>query len=139
MKLKEEQKERLRTLTVELVLDLYTQAIRSGWNPLDLWDQVANRLRAAVNVTQTPEEWLSDMLRKLRLSAPSKDSSASLIDLSSQVREWGCASAWLDLVEREHGLLVALARKVNEERRDARNAARNATTTQTQPEEMTHV
>lgn len=121
-------KERLRTLTVELILDLHRQALQSGWNALDLWDQVSSRARAAANVSASPEEWFSDMLRRLRLSGPSKASSASSTDLAAQVREWGCAAAWLTLLDKEHGLLIALARRIGEERRAARDAEKNATT-----------
>lgn len=69
------------------------------------------------------------MLRSLKQPGPGKDSSGSLIDLTAQVREWACASAWLDLLEREHGLLIAMARKLNEERRAAALAAQTPDTT----------
>lgn len=127
MKLKDDQAERLRTLTVEFLLDLYRQALQNGWNPLDLWDQISNRMRATARTSASPDEWTSAMLRSLKISAPSKDSSRSLIDLSSVVREWGCAGAWLDLVDREFGLLVALSRKLNEDRKAARLVAMNPT------------
>lgn len=120
--------ERLRTMTVELLLDLYRQALRNGWNALDLWDQIANRLRAAARTTTSPEEWASQMLRKLTLASPDKYSSASLADLSAHVREHGWANPWLDLLGREHGYLIALARKLNEERKAERIAAAAAST-----------
>ena len=115
--------ERLRTMTVELLLDLYRQALQAGWNPLDLWDQISNRLRAAARTTTSPEEWASQMLRSLKIAAPNKYSSASLADLAAHVRERGWARVWLDLLGREHGYLVALARKLNEERKAERLAA----------------
>ena len=34
------------------------------------------------------------------------------------MRELGAAAEWLDMVEREYGLLIAMARKTVEERRD---------------------
>lgn len=129
MKIDETRKERLRTLTVEFLLDLYRQAIRSGWSALDLWDQMSTRLRAAARTSAGPDEWTSAMLRSLKQPGPGKDSSGSLIDLTAQVREWACASAWLDLLEREHGLLIAMARKLNEERRAAALAAQTPDTT----------
>jgi len=73
------------------------------------------------------------MLRRLRLSGPSKDNSASSTDLAAQVREWGCAAAWLTLLDKEHGYLIALARRLDEERRAARLTAQTATTTPETP------
>lgn len=127
MKLKDDQAERLRTLTVEFLLDLYRQALQNGWNPLDLWDQISNRMRAAARTSASPDEWTSAMLRSLKLSAPSKDSSRSLIDLSNTVREWGCAVAWLNIVDREFGYIIALTKSLNEDRKAARLAAMNPT------------
>lgn len=131
MRLTEDQKEKLRTLTVEILIDLRRQAQRAGWNPLDLWDQLAIRARAATNTSQNPAEWTSEMLRKLRLSAPSRDSSASLTDLSATAREWGAETAWLDLLAREHSLLIAHARKIHEDRQAAALAAKNNPTPET--------
>lgn len=140
MRLDETKKERLRTLTVEFLLDLYRQALQNGWNALDLWDQVTNRMRAAARTSAGPDEWTSAMMRSLKISSPSKDSSTSLLDLTSCVREWGCASAWLDLIDREFGLLTAMARKVNEERRAARlAAAHDAAPVTDTPTENAHV
>ena len=144
MKLKEEQKERLRTLTVEFLLDMHRQALQNGWNPLDLWDQVTNRMRAAARTSAGPDEWTSAMMLSLKITSPSKDSSTSLLDLSACVRELDCARAWLDLIDREFGLLTAMARKVNEERRAARLAAQDpshaaATTTAEPTTENAHV
>jgi hypothetical protein len=46
------------------------------------------------------------------------------------VRELGAASDWLELIEREHALLIAIARKTSEERRDQRASADETLTPQ---------
>jgi hypothetical protein len=40
------------------------------------------------------------------------------------VREAGCASEWLELLERESSFLMVMTRKIAEERKGAKNAIR---------------
>jgi hypothetical protein len=47
-----------------------------------------------------------------------------LIDLSSSVNEAGAAADWLDLIEREYGLIMAMARVCAEERRASKEEDR---------------
>lgn len=118
--LTETQKERLRTMTVELLLDLRAQYLRTpGCNVLKHWDQLTTRMRTCAAMTANPDEWATLMLRKLQVPSPSRRSSDSLMSLSHAVRELGAASEWLDLIEREHGFLIASARQISEQRRDA--------------------
>jgi hypothetical protein len=52
------------------------------------------------------------------------DSSRSSRDLADFVRENNCSRAWLDLIEREFGYLIAMARGIAEQRKEAAQAAR---------------
>lgn len=56
------------------------------------------------------------MLSGLRLQSLSSSASRALVDLGSTVREWSAQQQWLDMVERELGLLMAMARLAAEER-----------------------
>lgn len=124
MKLDEQAKEKLRTETVEVLLDLRAAYLATaGANPLKHWDQLQDRMRAAARTCASPEEWVTKMARDLQLSAPSLTSSRSLLALVGEVSERHCRREWLDLVEREHGYLLALARLAAEQRRAARDAA----------------
>jgi hypothetical protein len=123
--LPEEKKERLRSLTVELLLDVRSQYLQTpGCNVLKHWDQLTSRMRAAARMTEGPDEWATRLLRALQIASPSKYSSDSLLKLSHQCREWQAESEFLDLIEREHALLIAMTRKCSEERADARAAAK---------------
>jgi hypothetical protein len=127
----EKQKETLRTLTVELMLDLRSQYLRTpGCNALTHWEQLTTRMRACARMSESVDEWATMMLRRLQIPAPSKYSSDSLLTLSHAVRELGAASDWLELIEREHALLIAIARKTSEERRDQRASADETLTPQ---------
>ena len=59
------------------------------------------------------------MARTLRLDAPSSRYSEVLLALTSDVRERGCESDWLDLVEREYAYLMVLARAISDRRKAA--------------------
>lgn len=66
------------------------------------------------------------MRRDLGLGAPTSKGSQVSIDLVHAVTELGARREWLDLVEREHGYLIALSRLVAEKRaaeRETKNAA----------------
>lgn len=111
-------KESLRTLTVAVLLDLRAAYLAAGASPLKHWDQLLDRMRAATRTTSSVEEWHTAVSRSLQLAAP-VSSACSTLDLL--VRGVGDRrSDWLDLVEREHGYLLAAARLEAERRRDAR-------------------
>jgi len=121
-----EEKERLRTLTVEAILDLRSEYLRTpGCNVMKHWDQIADRLRAAARSSASPEEWCTAMRRSLQLSSPSKASSASCFELVSVVTEGNQASDWLTLLEAEWGYLMASARLISDKRKEARLDAEN--------------
>lgn len=125
--LNEEKRERLRTLLVELLLDVRSQYLQTpGCNVLKHWDQMASRMRAASRMTETADEWTTHLMRSLQIPSPNKYSSASLLALTSQAREWRADGELLDLIERELGLLIAMTRKCAEERKDAREVAKES-------------
>lgn len=63
------------------------------------------------------------MCRKLQLGAPRVSSSKCFRDLADYVREQSCAREWLDLIEREFGYLIAVARGVSEQRKEKKESA----------------
>lgn len=116
--LSEAEKERLRTLTVEVILEARSAYLRtSGANVLKHWDQIHDRVRMAARTSSNPAEWITMLYRSLKIGAPSSDSSAATMALTHDVHDKRCDSAWLDLVESELGLLMAMARSISEERR----------------------
>jgi hypothetical protein len=116
----EQQRERARTLTVEAVLEMRAAYLRTpACNALKHWDQLQDRMRAAARSTETPEEWLTSMTRSLSLGAPQANSSRSFRDLADFIREHRAAREWLDIIEREYGYIIAVARGVAEQRREA--------------------
>ena len=119
MRLNEEQKERLRNLTVEVLLDVRGAYLKTpGCNVLKHYDQIQDRMRAAARQASSPEEWVTTMTRTLQLSSPTTATSHSFRDLADAVREMRAAREWLDLVEVEFGYLMAVARGAAEKRKE---------------------
>lgn len=120
-RLTEEQAERLRVKTVEVMLDLRAAYLAGGANALKHWTQIEDRMRAATRTSSTPAEWASAMKRGLQLSGTSSSLSRSVVLLSEEVASAKVKpSVWLDLVERESGYLIALARMEAEDRKARR-------------------
>ena len=134
-KLDEKQKERLRTATVEVLLELrraYLSTDAGRKNYRKNWEVLIARARSAAKTTESPAEWFTCMLRKLQIPTVSLGNSSCSIDLVQAVTEMDCRTAWLDLVEQEYGLLFALARDVAEKRaidKDAEKEAERGTET----------
>jgi hypothetical protein len=63
---------------------------------------------------------VTEVSRRLRLDAPSVSFSSALLTLADRAR--GHGRAFLDLVDAESTLLVAMARSVVEQRKEAKNA-----------------
>lgn len=123
MHLDEGRKEQLRTMTVEMLLELRSAYLRTpGVNALKHWTQIQDRLRAAARTTSSVEEWETRMRSSLQLGAPNSRSSEVLQNLASTVREWGAENEWLQLLEDEYGFLMALTRLLSEQRKEVQNA-----------------
>ena len=115
------QLEVLRTMTVELLLEM-RRAYLMGPSPNTMkhWDILQSRMLSATARSANPDEWATLLASGLQLGAPSKGRSQALVDLGAKVRELGAAREWLRMVEREHGLLMAMARLASEQRRAER-------------------
>ena len=118
--LDDQQRERLRTLTVEVILAVRREYLASGANALTHWDQIQDRMRMATRTTTSPEEWATALCRSLRLPALHSVSCLALLDLANAVRDMKCAPSWLDQCEREYGWIIALARRSAEQARERR-------------------
>lgn len=116
-RLDDEQREDLTAATVRVVLDLRRQYLAGGANPLPHWEQIANRIRSAARRTTGPAEWISAVMRSLQIASPSSALALSVAALERTVTSRGGSAAWLDLVEREHGAIMAHARLEAERRR----------------------
>ena len=120
--LDEQAKEQLRDRTVDVVLELRAEYLRTpSVNVLRHWDQIQDRMRIAARTSAGPEEWATSIARALRLGPPRPPLAKAIFELASDVHERGCSDAWLDLVEREFGYVMAKARLLSEQRKENRD------------------
>lgn len=117
-----ERRETLASATVAVLLEMRQAYLAGGGNALKHWAQIQDRLRAACRTSETVEQWLTTMQRGLQLPAASSSLSSAAVALAKSVGT--DAAAWLDMVESEHGYIIALARLESEERKKRRDAAR---------------
>lgn len=122
-RLTREQAESLRTKTVELLLELRRAYLAAGGSPLKHWDQIQNRMLSAARRSASPDEWATKMQRGLQLPTLGKAGCQALVDLGAAVRELEAEREWLEMIEREYGLLMAMARLAADRRREQRDAA----------------
>lgn len=119
----DEIRERLRTRTMQVILAMRAEYLVAGANPMRHWDQIQDRIRSAARQATDVPGWVTRVARSLGLGAPNNYRSSATIKLRSLVLEHDCSAAWLEMIEEEHGYLMALARHESEQRRDAREAA----------------
>lgn len=112
-------KEHMSDATVDVLLAMRAQFLATGASALKHWDQLAEAMKSAVRRSSGPETWVSTMGARLRLESPSSDLSAKSVALVETVRRYD-VRAWLALVESEGVYLLARARTLAEERREAR-------------------
>lgn len=124
-KLTEPQKEALRQKLVAVLLEVRGAYLRGGASPLKHWDQIRDRLRAAVRQSGTVEQMLTSLCRHLHLQAPSSSLSSKILALVAEVEALQCDAAYLQLVEEEEVYLLAEMRAQADDRREQR--AREAT------------
>lgn len=122
-RLSEAERERLRTLTVEYLLDVRAAYLAAGASPLKHWEQLQNRMLSAARRSTSADEWATALCRGLQLPALGPRGAASLVALSGAVREAGAARQWLDVVQAEYGLLMAMARLAADAARERREGA----------------
>jgi hypothetical protein len=116
----EEQKEKLRTMTVEVILSNRRQYLALGANALTHWDMLHNRALSAVRRSGTVDKWVSLFRRSLQLAAPDSSACSVILDLTTTVKELRADGATLAMIRDELGLLMAMARKCAEERKEAK-------------------
>lgn len=114
----ESQRDKLTSLTVELLLTIRAQHLRAGGNVLKHWSAIQERLRAAARTCVNVEEAVTKLARDLQIVDLGKDGSRALSDLAECARDCGRASEWLNLVEAEHGYIMALTRLAAEQRKE---------------------
>jgi hypothetical protein len=125
-------REKLRTLTTELVLAVRSEYLRSGHgNVLKHWEQLETRLRAAAATCTRPEDLGTRYARSLQLVGLSKNCSRVLAELADYVRENDCSIDWLQLIEDESAYIMALARLQSEARNEQRIATVGTITRET--------
>lgn len=117
-------KERARELVIDLLLDVKSAYIRAGANPVKHIEQIQDRMRAAARQCSSVEEWWTTISRKLGLGAPSSSASSTVAELAGHARDTLGQGAFLDLIEREHGYLIAEMRVAHEEARADREGGR---------------
>lgn len=123
--LNQQEKERLRTATVELLLVVRAAYLATpGANALKHWELLSNRLLSSARTSATPEEWSTQLCRSLQIQSLSSSACSALVDLVHIVTERNCASEWLQLLEKEQGYLMAQCRLIAEQRKEAREAAK---------------
>lgn len=119
----EQQAEKLRTLTVEVLLAVRAAHLASpGANPLKHWDMLLTRMRAATRTTANPEQWVTALCRGMQIPALSSSASSAVLDLAAYVAEQGAARDWLRLLDTEYAYIHALTRLAAEKRKEARDA-----------------
>lgn len=124
--MQEETREKLRQQTVAVLLTVRNEYLSAGANPLKHWDQIQDRLRSAARTSADVPEWVTKLSRSLGLASPSRARCSATDTLAGTVRELACAGAWLDLVEDEHGYLMAMTMLEADKRRAAREAEKTA-------------
>lgn len=60
------------------------------------------------------------MARRLRLPALLSSGCQALLDLTDWIRERGARAEWFDMVEREDGMLLSIARITSDQRQEAK-------------------
>lgn len=114
-----------RQHTVALLVALRAEYLAAGASPLKHWDQLQDRVRIAARTSESAGQWVSALARSLGLGAPTKARSSATTTLCELVGDnKRDNAAFLDQVEEECGLLMALAVQEATRRRAARDAAR---------------
>lgn len=102
--------DKVRQHTVAVVLGMRAEFLSAGANPLKHWDQILDRMRAATRMSTSVQEWTTAVARGLQLGSGSSLRNTDQIKLAETVEANGGARFWLDMLEREYGYIIALAR-----------------------------
>lgn len=121
----DEKRRELRLRVVTLLAALRAEYLAAGASPLRHWDQLQDRVRVAARTSETVAQWITTLARMLGLGAPSKERSSAtrtLVDAVGEERR--DQAAFLDQLEEEVGLLMALTQEEAERRKAVRAEAR---------------
>jgi len=111
MQPEEKQIDEMRTLTVDVVLDMRRRYLQTtGCSVLKHWAQIQNRMRIATRTSATPQEWFTRFCDSLHLPCADIPASLAFSRLSEYVEGRKLCSKWLDLIEEEYGAIMAMAR-----------------------------
>lgn len=116
----QEQVELFRQRTMDVILALRAQYLAMGGNSLTHWDQIAARATGALRTTTTAAQWTSEVLRRLRIVAPSSSLSLAMVALEADVDGRGLSATWRLVMRRELPVVIAEARLEAEARQKAR-------------------
>lgn len=122
MRLSDEVADKLRTATVEVLLEIRRAYLQSpGANRMKNWDQLESRMDMALG-TKTIGAWVTAMRDGLQIvSAASVEASRCFLDLAGEVHERDVFKAWKRMVKAERSWLIAKARLIAEQRKEAVN------------------
>lgn len=127
--LNEEKKEALRQRTVEVILSLRAAYLQTpGCQPLRHWQQLHDRMRMSARTCESVAEWITRMQRSLGIATPGPALSRAIVQLSDET-EVIPDPEWLDLIDKEHAYIMALARLEAEDRKEKRELEKLADTT----------
>lgn len=111
-----------RAGTITVLLHLRLLAIRHGHSALAIWERLGERVRLANRQAESVEHWCSTLIRKLGVVNTHPEAARAMIELQIAVHDE--TGAWLQMLDDEHGFIMAAAR----DRFDAEKAGRKAET-----------
>lgn len=105
----------VRDRVVAVLLAVRNRYLQQGAATIKHWTQLHERVRAAARSSATIAEWISQLERSLAMAGVDKAICSATVALVEAVgSEHG---AFLDLIEREHGYLMALTRQAADQER----------------------
>ena len=95
--------------------------LAAGGNAVTHWERIENMCVASARQAGTIDRWTTKVRNKLGLTGLLGEDGRILLELCSYVSESKADRECLQLIRNETGLLMAMARKCAEERKEARN------------------
>lgn len=120
-RLDEKQRERLRTLLVEILMEFRKEYLRTPQaKTLEHWRILLDRMQASARCSRNADEWATQTARWLQIPQLGSSTCSALLELSHFVRELEAWPEMRHVIDRERGLLEALGRQMAEQRKAAR-------------------
>jgi hypothetical protein len=123
------QKKQLEDLTVEMILTLRAAylSVQDGRPPMNYWEQFQNRMVAASQMTVTASEWVGMMQETLGIGSLNSSQSRDLVRLDRFCAENEAHDDFLDFIQRDHALVIALSQIVVDEKKNEKKEVSGAT------------